>query len=236
MIYFLSANYIEGFTKPFIGKRRLFIDLVSIALVAQDGRKYEAVSREYDYHKARYMQEEAIRSEYRHGVYGDQRNHFFADTFHKHIGKTNRVIASEIYQFICPAGVASLFAGPGSIDEGATGYLSANPPEFWTRTADYTWILFCSLFGLHSSLPKGFPTYCRQLQQELDEKGLDKKWIDTYCPEYGYQHCAAANANWNKELYNQLFGVETGPKPSRIPLPTSVPLSQQFPGRSEWLL
>lgn len=52
MKYFIDFEFIEGFHKPWFGKRRHFIDLISVAVVAEDGRKYEAISNEFDESKA----------------------------------------------------------------------------------------------------------------------------------------------------------------------------------------
>ena len=49
MKYFLDTEFIEGFHKPLFGKRRHFIDLISIGIVCEDGRTYSAISNEYKY-------------------------------------------------------------------------------------------------------------------------------------------------------------------------------------------
>ena len=49
MNYYMDCEFIEGFHKPWFGKRRHHIDLISIGIVGQDGREYSAISNEYDY-------------------------------------------------------------------------------------------------------------------------------------------------------------------------------------------
>lgn len=44
-----------------------------------------------------------------------------------------------------------------------------NQPKFYGYYSDYDWVLFCSLFGKMMDLPKGFPMYCLDLKQSLDE-------------------------------------------------------------------
>jgi len=39
MKYFLDTEFIEGFRKPLFSKRRHFIDLISVGVVAEDGRE-----------------------------------------------------------------------------------------------------------------------------------------------------------------------------------------------------
>lgn len=49
MKYFIDTEFIEDFTRPWIGKARHYIDLISIAILAEDGREYYAVSNEFDF-------------------------------------------------------------------------------------------------------------------------------------------------------------------------------------------
>lgn len=48
MRYYLDCEFIEDFHKPRFGKRRHFIDLISIGIVAEDGREYYAISKDFD--------------------------------------------------------------------------------------------------------------------------------------------------------------------------------------------
>jgi hypothetical protein len=91
-------------------------------------------------------------------------------------------------------------------------------PVFYAYYADYDWVVFCSLFGRMIDLPKGFPMYCRDLKQLLDEtlervKGnklpdLPKladllsyaKGMPGY-PEQENEHDALADAKWNRALH-----------------------------------
>jgi hypothetical protein len=51
MKYFLDTEFVEGFHKPLFGKKRHYIELISIGIRAEDGRKYYAVSNEFDVEK-----------------------------------------------------------------------------------------------------------------------------------------------------------------------------------------
>ena len=48
MKYFLDTEFIEGFHKPLFGKKRHFIDLISIGIVREDGKEYYAISNEFN--------------------------------------------------------------------------------------------------------------------------------------------------------------------------------------------
>ena len=73
-------------------------------------------------------------------------------------------------------------------------------PIFYGYFADYDWVIFCWIFGKMIHLPAGFPKYCRDLKQMLDESGKMK------IPSPGGEHNALVDALWNKELYEHLTG------------------------------
>ena len=49
MKYFIDTEFIEGFNKPILGKRRHFIDLISICIISGDNRIYYSISNEYSF-------------------------------------------------------------------------------------------------------------------------------------------------------------------------------------------
>jgi hypothetical protein len=226
MKYFIDTEFIEEFKKPLFGKRRHFIDLISIGIVAEDGREYYAVSSDYNYHDAdKWVQENVILPIYKETIVGDNRNRFDVDRFHKTYGKTNKQIAQEVFEF-CTQDTITI--------EKAKYYDIAykyKDIEFYAYYADYDWVVFCSLFGRIIDLPKGFPIYCRDLKQSLDtynekvwfpdskkymeetdiqvtkELALSKlKSLDTF-PKQENEHSALDDARWDKELYNFLQKV-----------------------------
>jgi hypothetical protein len=48
MKYYLDTEFREDFTSPWFRKSRHFIELISIGIVAEDGREYYAISNEFD--------------------------------------------------------------------------------------------------------------------------------------------------------------------------------------------
>ena len=100
-----------------------------------------------------------------------------------------------------------------------------NSIQFYGYYSDYDWVVFCWLFGKMIDLPIGFPMYCIDLKQVLDEKALRwcgnirqmssifcddfKSKLDSIksCKDYPKQtneHNALADAKWNFELYKFL--------------------------------
>lgn len=204
MKYFIDTEFIEGFYKSFLGKRRHFIDLISIGIVAEDGRSYYAVSSEYSEKNAnQWVKDNVIRKIFEEacnhpaGLYG----------FEKEFIKSNTQIANEIRSFFGCWRDQLFWRAPNGIQ--VYGYYS-----------DYDWVLFCSLFGRMIDLPKGFPIYCRDLKQSLDEKSL--KYSEQSIPFQSQEEClknlknrkdypkqtnehnALADARWNHELYKFL--------------------------------
>lgn len=124
-------------------------------------------------------------------------------------GKTNKQIASEVKDF-----VYKLY-----MDEHPVLFSNDYYPkeaEFYGYYSDYDWVVFCWLFGRMIDLPKGFPMYCKDLKQTLDEKcpngrympknstsGFPIKEHQKY-PKQTNEHNALADARWNYELYKFL--------------------------------
>lgn len=76
-------------------------------------------------------------------------------------------------------------------------------PIFWGYYSDYDWVALCQLFGTMMDLPAGWPMYCRDLRQWLDDhecEGIvqgdtdeaahdaleDARWIMRQLQEYVY--------------------------------------------------
>lgn len=200
MKYFLDTEFIEGFHKPLFGKKRHHIDLISIGIVAEDGREYYAVSNEYSYSDAdEWVKENVILSAYKSVVHGNNRNRIDASSFHYQYGKSNRQIAEEVLKFM------------GCWRDQHFYRIGKDVPEIYGYYADYDWVLFCSLFGRMIDLPKGFPMYCIDLKQMMDEKGLSKEWKRDNCPDPEGEHNALVDAKWNMKLYKKINNLTHDP-------------------------
>lgn len=241
MKYFFDTEFIEGFHTPLFGKKRHFIDLISIGIVCEDGRTYKAISNEYNYHDADdWVKTNVIIPLYIQTVHGDARNHIDADVFQKTFGKSRKVIAQEIKDFVYPikqmaeyyyvaTGDHPDIVGTDKLtisdkkgrltfsifDKELEPELNAFKPEFYAYYADYDWVLFCSLFGRMIDLPKGFPMYCVDLKQSLDDKvrslpltnfedDLARAKVSKRYPVQKDEHDALADAKWNFELFKYL--------------------------------
>jgi hypothetical protein len=141
-------------------------------------------------------------------------------------GKTNQEIAIEIQEFVYGFAIKGYDT---EIQKKITSVLindfieDHGEPKFYAYYADYDWVVFCWLFGNMMSLPKGFPKYCRDLKQILDEKvelfgsvcaskpksfiatlNLVKARNDYPKQEENTAHSAIDDARWNKQLHEFL--------------------------------
>jgi len=229
MNFFIDTEFLEGTQKKFLGGTSLpTIDLISIAVLAEDGKSYYAVSSEFNLREAwdRWEQRtgEGDRNNTEPKLYWIRQNvlkpifqqwqgisslnnsyefnYKNFEMFLSSYGKTRHEIASEVEDFV----------------RGYTWAEDANfiAPNFYGYYADYDWVAFCWLYGKMKDLPKGFPMYCRDLKQSFDEmKPLPEElknqcnisvnapsWKDHYeYPKEKNAHHALADAEWNLELY-----------------------------------
>ena len=222
MKYFLDTEFIESFHNPLFGKRRHFIDLISIGIVAEDGRKYEAISNEYNYKDAsQWVKDNVILPLYKL-QYPAIKTFWDVDTFHKRVGKSNAQIAQEIISFVNPV---NSFNGVLENKEIVESQLAKSEkirnefykhkvslidgryyvqPEFWGYYCDYDWVLFCSLFGTMGELPKGFPKFCYDVQQLIKQHSISDEWVKGNCPEPEIAHTAIGDALWIKLIHDKI--------------------------------
>ena len=132
-------------------------------------------------------------------------------------GKTNNQIAEEIKYFVAnrPINIKK--------EQWILDY-DTKDVKFYGYYCDYDWVVFCWLFGRMIDLPKGFPMYCIDLKQTLDElQELENssyehelhcnditasplkvlKELPNY-PKQTNEHNALADAKWNFKLYKFL--------------------------------
>lgn len=83
--------------------------------------------------------------------------------------------------------------------------LEAEAPEFWGYYADYDWVVLCQLYGRMTDLPRGWPMYCRDVQQLLDAHGLPRAWLP---PDPSHEHHALADALWIQEAHQRLMALD----------------------------
>ena len=133
-------------------------------------------------------------------------------------GKTNKQIAEEIVRFVGYKWSNKWLRNSkeGNYITEITSEFNKNGINFYGYYSDYDWVVFCWLFGKMLDLPNGFPMYCIDLKQTLDEKEkylqfsskhfaiLNIKDLPNY-PKQINEHNALDDARWNKQLYEFLI-------------------------------
>jgi len=180
MRYFYDTEFIED------GET---IDLISIGIVAEDGREFYAQNLHCRFRLAsdwvktnvfpsltRFDSEtlEPIIDAYQEGGYGDW--------------YSKGSIASVLSTTWMP--------GFGFVR------MDDSKPEFWGYYADYDWVALCQLFGRMIDLPKGWPMYCNDVKQLAAMKGNPElpKQSET-------EHHALNDARWTKRAYESVQEV-----------------------------
>lgn len=231
MKYYIDTEFQEGFHKPLLGKTRHFIDLISIGIVAEDGREYYAISKDFNLKSVwgdEWLRENVLmpifwelsldedkgnyENWFKSNKYTGEANLSAFNYLVKKFGKTNNQIADDIKDFVL-VDIQQQYKD-----------LKYSPIEFYGYYADYDWVVFCSLFGRMIDLPSGFPMYCRDLKQMSDELYEAKKKEHYSKPnraiflnslkdhlEYPRQtneHNALADADWNKQLHQFILNLK----------------------------
>jgi len=168
MRYFVDTEFIED------GQT---IDLISVGVVADDGREFYAESTEADLGRANEWVRDNVLSHLWHRQSGDERRQ--ANRWSRDGGTggflSRRHIAADLVRFV---------AGDDS------------PPEFWAYYGDYDWVAICQLYGTMMDLPDGWPMFCMDLKQLAVDKG------DPDLPEQSStEHHALADARWNRDVH-----------------------------------
>ena len=292
MKYFLDTEFLEGPQQEkfpislFRKQTPNTIDLISIGIVAEDGREYYAISKDFNLDEAwnRFQWDHELGSEpvknywirenvlkpiwidlflnyesewsllkgkafdlFEQELKSGEHDHLFSfksfSALVNRYGKTNLQIAKEIKVFTLVENFSRLQYENGfkyghkkqpNIGFDIEFSMKNREPEFYAYYADYDWVVFCWLFGKMMDLPEGFPMYCRDLKQMLDEKA--KSYIRPFCignneeeiekmadrsvkgqvesfktfdkyPKQQNDHNALADAKRNKELFNFLKSV-----------------------------
>lgn len=178
MKYFFDTEFIES---------AVGTELVSIGIVAEDGRTFYAECSSFDERNADEWVRDNVLSKLDYWNYGP------GDT------PPNTTIEETEKSFI-------YFGTESAIKTALISWmLRDDDPEFYAYYCSYDWIVFARLFGRLIDLPHNYPMWCIDLKQMMWERGLDKEWKRQACPDPEGEHNALVDAQWNLQLYNQIM-------------------------------
>lgn len=169
MKYFFDTEFIED------GKT---IDLLSIGVVAEDGREFYQCNQDAKLDRA---SEWVIWN-------------VFPSLGVKHAGSwywDARKI--DVDNRSTPA---SVVVPHYEIRDRLRTFVADDKPDFWAYYADYDWVAVCQLFGRMIDLPRGWPKYCNDIKQLAMMHGNPElpKQIEA-------EHHALNDARWTKQAY-----------------------------------
>jgi hypothetical protein len=176
MKYFYDCEFFEDGTT---------IDLISIGVVAEDGRELYACSTDAHLHRVSPWVREHVLP--RLPNYGDK------------AWMKREQIRDELLRF---TGATPTHMVRSSLD------LQGSPDpdvQLFAYYADYDHVCLCQLFGTMMNLPKHFPMYTRDLKQLSVDVGSPK-----HPPQANGEHNALEDARWNRDLYGFLMASKGG--------------------------
>ena len=219
--YFIDAEFIEdGAT----------IDLISIGIVAEDGREFYAINSWCDFSKASPWVQDNVISKLPDSFVNPQ-TASPSEIEGMLCWKDKPTITSEVADFfgcigevivIEPQGFRKLILELQIVSpvwlsrllqwtkvfayypKTKTKYkVYGEKPEPWAYYADYDWVVFAQLFGTMMDLPEGFPMYCRDIKQECDRLG------NPQLPKQDKgEHNALEDARHNRTMFEFLAKLE----------------------------
>jgi hypothetical protein len=134
--YFYDTEFIENGST---------VDLISIGIVAEDGREYYAISTQFDPANAGVWVKENVLNKLPGAENG--------------LWKPRSQIASEVRDFIL-----------GDPTNDALPYV-----ELWAYYGSYDHVALCQLYGTMMDLPEGMPMYTRELMQLWENAGRPER-------------------------------------------------------------
>lgn len=175
MKYYLDTEFIE---------RPCTIDLISLAIVSEDGRQLYCESSDFDESQASdWVKENVIKQ-----LWSRRKT----DPF-KTWGRAGLDVGGKMQLW--------------EMSREVRFFVGTDPdPVFYGYFCDYDWVAFCWLFGTMMELPHGFPMYCRDIKQTADEIGFSD-----WPKQAEDEHNALADALWTKQAQEAitLFVKET---------------------------
>lgn len=175
MRYWYDTEFIED------GKT---IDLISIGVVAEDGREYYAISTAFDASKASDWVKENVLVHLPPRV--NPAEALLSEIEAQRAWKNRADIALDLMSFC--------------------NREKYGKPEFWGYYSAYDHVVLCQLFGAMVNLPKGWPMYTRDIKQWCDSLGNPE------LPKQGKgEHHALSDARWNRQAWEFLTKFQWKP-------------------------
>ena len=193
MKYSIDTEFIES------GKT---IDLVSIGIVAEDGREVYMQSVEFNPDKASEWVKENVLNRLEEclqaNITVDSRQPY---TNHIHYHRHGQCTFKNLSKHIIGTHANCPWRTREQIKNEIAAFMDIEKygkPELIGWCAGYDFVAFCQLFGTMMDLPAGYPHYIKDFQQVLDDRGIPD---DELPPQEEGLHNALADARHLAKLW-----------------------------------
>ncbi len=78
-------------------------------------------------------------------------------------------------------------------------------PEIWADHASYDWVALCQIWGRMIDLPPGMPMFCMDLMQDLKQRGIRRSGLPKQDP--ATEHDALQDARWLRQAHRFAQGL-----------------------------
>lgn len=185
--YYLDTEFIDDGANE-------SLQMISIALVCDDGRELYLVNSEFDRSRCdAWLEENVIKQLPACACPGAGTLSHLGHNYAGCRWRTRAQIRDEIVDFV---------RDPGD----------GVKPEVWAYFASYDWVLFCQLFGKMINMPKHFPWLVNDLKTWATYAGYTGKFRDLL-PDTGH-HDALCDARWNRDVHKLLVQKLTDRQPT----------------------
>jgi len=188
------------------------IDLISIGIVAEDGRELYMQSVEFDPRKASQWVKDHVlgylkRCPNAKAIHGRDGLYYIDRADHKQ-GQCTFIEPMEYLGQLPRVGVYAdcPWRRRDQIKYELLHFMNVDTygkPELWGWCCGYDWVAFCQLFGTMMDLPPGYPHYMHDIQHVLDERGI----TDDQLPQAeGQAHNALTDARQIQKIWEFVNG------------------------------
>lgn len=92
-----------------------------------------------------------------------------------------------------------------------TDFCSADSPKFISYYSAYHWLVLCQFYGRLIDLPRGFPHYCRDMKQWLDDIGNPLQQTESRQNALDIARWIRTTYKTLKQAYGEDFGIVSKP-------------------------
>lgn len=175
------------------------VDLISLGIVAEDGRELYCILEGYSRHAEYLRNAESGDSVYRKEPLENFRQlHSCNDWVKKYVLPVMHINPWEM-----PQGSSMVIGGVPDVKSAVTRFFHGDPkPELWAYYGAYDWFMLTRMWRGYDNLPKPWPSCSYDLKQFAKHAGIQVSNLPT---KFTPQHNALVDARWTKFAFEDLM-------------------------------